>query len=79
MAGKTFETKVFDIKGEKLDTQIWFDQKTRMIVHQVLNKKGKWEYKLQEYNCGECCVCLMSLRLRLHFLDTKKSNLIHIY
>ena len=50
VAGKIFETKVFDIKGEKLDTQVWFDQKTRMIVHQVLNKKGKWEYKLQEYN-----------------------------
>ena len=50
MAGKTFETKVFDIKGEKLDTKVWFDQKTRMIVHQVLNKKGKWEYKLQEYH-----------------------------
>ena len=50
VAGKTFETKVFDIKGEKLDTKVWFDQKTRMIVHQVLNKKGKWEYKLQEYH-----------------------------
>lgn len=44
-----FNTRVFDLKGEKLDTQIWFDKKTRMIVHQVLHKKGKWEYKLTNY------------------------------
>ena len=50
VAGKSFQARVFDIQGEKLDTQVWFDQKTRMIVHQVLNKKGKWEYKLKEYN-----------------------------
>ena len=46
---KTFETRVFDIQGKDLDTQVWFDKKTRMIVHQVLNRKGKWEYKLKSY------------------------------
>lgn len=46
---KSFDTRVFDIKGEKLDTQVWFDKKTRMIVHQVLNQKGKWEYKLKSF------------------------------
>jgi len=46
---KSFETRVFDIQGKNLDTQVWFDKKTRMIVHQVLIRKGKWEYKLKSY------------------------------
>lgn len=46
---KSFETRVFDIQGKNLDTQVWFDKKTRMIVHQVLTRKGKWEYKLKSY------------------------------
>ena len=49
----TFETRVFDIQGKDLDTQVWFDKKTRMIVHQVLNKKGKWEYKLKSYKLNQ--------------------------
>jgi len=51
--GKNFKTRVFDIKGDKLDTQVWFDQDTRMLVHQVLNKKGKWEYKLKSYQLNK--------------------------
>ena len=44
-----FDTSVYEIKGEKLNTQVWFDEKTKMIIHQVLNKKGKWDYKLVNY------------------------------
>jgi hypothetical protein len=50
---QTFKTRVFDIKGKDLDTQVWFDQKTRMIVHQVLHRKGKWEYKLKSYKLNK--------------------------
>ena len=46
---KVFNTSVYDIKGEKLNTQVWFDEKTKMIVHQVLHKKGKWDYELKNY------------------------------
>ena len=46
---KEFDTSVYNIKGEKLNTQVWFDKKTKMIVHQVLHKKGKWDYKLIKY------------------------------
>lgn len=46
---KEFDTLVYDIKGKKLNTQIWFDEKTKMIVHQALHKKGKWDYKLISY------------------------------
>ena len=44
-----FDTSVYDIKGDKLNTRVWFDEKTKMIVHQVLHKKGKWDYKLIKY------------------------------
>ena len=50
---QTFKTRVFDFKGKDLDTQVWFDQKTRMIVHQVLHRKGKWEYKLKSYKLNK--------------------------
>ncbi len=50
---QTFKTRVFDIKGKDLDTQVWFDQKTRMIIHQVLHRKGKWEYKLKSYKLNK--------------------------
>ena len=46
---KDFNTSLYDIKGKKLNTQVWFDEKTKMIVHQVLHKKGKWDYKLKNY------------------------------
>ena len=44
-----FDTAVYSIKGNKLDTLVWFDEKSKMIVHQVLQKKGKWDYKLKNY------------------------------
>ena len=44
-----FNTSLYDIKGKKLNTQVWFDEKTKMIVHQVLHKRGKWDYKLKNY------------------------------
>ena len=50
---QTFDTKVFDIRGKELKTQIWFDKKTNMIVHQELYKKGKWEYKLKGYDLNK--------------------------
>lgn len=50
---QTFKTRVFDFKGKDLDTQVWFDQKTRMIIHQVLHRKGKWEYKLKSYKLNK--------------------------
>ena len=46
---KDLNTSLYDIKGKKLNTQVWFDEKTKMIVHQVLHKKGKWDYKLKNY------------------------------
>ena len=46
---KVFDTSVYDIRGEKLNTQVWFDERTKMILHQVLHKKGKWDYKLIKY------------------------------
>ena len=46
---KDFNTSLYDIKGKKLNTQVWFDEKTKMIVHQVLHKRGKWDYKLKNY------------------------------
>ena len=51
--GQIFKTRVFDIKGKKLDTQVWYDIESRMIVHQVLNKKGKWEYKLKSFKLNK--------------------------
>ena len=44
-----FDTAVYSIKGNKLNTLVWFDEKSKMIVHQVLQKKGKWDYKLKNY------------------------------
>ena len=46
---KDFNTSLYDIKGKKLNTQVWYDEKTKMIVHQVLHKRGKWDYKLKNY------------------------------
>ena len=46
---KVFNTTVYNIRGAKLNTLVWFDDDTKMIVHQVLHKKGKWNYKLKNY------------------------------
>tara|TARA_B100000963_G_scaffold340574_1_gene339398 strand:- start:711 stop:1373 length:663 start_codon:yes stop_codon:yes gene_type:complete len=46
---QVFNTTVYNIRGSKLNTSVWFDDATKMIVHQVLHKKGKWKYKLKNY------------------------------
>ena len=46
---QVFNTTVYNIRGPKLNTLVWFDDDTKMIVHQVLHKKGKWNYKLKNY------------------------------
>ena len=48
-----FDTAVYSIKGNKLNTLVWFDEKSKMIVHQVLQKKGKWDYKLKNYKLAK--------------------------
>ena len=52
--GKTFNTLHFNFtstdkklsKGKKLDTDVWYDEKTLNWVKASFDKKGKWEYKL---------------------------------
>jgi hypothetical protein len=44
---------VYSIKGKKLNTLVWYDEKSKMIVHQVLQKKGKWDYKLKNYKLAK--------------------------
>lgn len=46
--GVDTDTVVFDIKGEDLDTQVWYRKKDWAIVQQVLNKNGIWIYKIKE-------------------------------
>ena len=33
-------------KDKKLNTDVWYDEKTLNWVKATFNKKGKWEYKL---------------------------------
>jgi len=52
--GKTYETLHFNIssvdkklsKDKKLNTDVWYDEKTLNWVKATFNKKGNWEYKL---------------------------------
>ena len=52
--GKTYETLRFNIsstdsklsKDKKLNTDVWYDEKTLNWVKATFNKKGNWEYKL---------------------------------
>jgi len=52
--GKTYNTLHFNFsstdkklsKGKKLDTDIWYDEKTLNWVKATFKKKGRWEYKL---------------------------------
>ena len=52
--GKIFNTLHFNFtstdkklsKGKKLDTDVWYDEKTLNWVKASFDKKGKWEYKL---------------------------------
>jgi hypothetical protein len=50
---RSFDTAVYSIKGKKLNTLVWYDEKSKMIVHQVLQKKGKWDYKLKNYKLAK--------------------------
>ena len=33
-------------KDKKLNTDVWYDEKTLNWVKATFNKKGKWEYRL---------------------------------
>ena len=56
--GKTYETLHFNIsstdsklsKDKKLNTDVWYDEKTLNWVKATFNKKGNWEYKLITMN-----------------------------
>jgi hypothetical protein len=48
--GVDTETAVFEIKGEDLDTQVWYRKKDWVIVQQVLNTRGVWLYTIDELN-----------------------------
>ena len=34
------------VKDKKLNTDVWYDEKTLNWIKASFNKKGKWEYKL---------------------------------
>ena len=52
--GKSYKTLHFNFsstdkkisKEKKLNTDVWYDEKTSNWVKASFNKKGKWEYKL---------------------------------
>ena len=52
--GKTFKTLHYNFsstekkldKGKRLNTDVWYDEKSLNWVKASFNKKGKWEYKL---------------------------------
>ena len=52
--GKIYETLHFNFsstdkkltKGKKLNTDVWYDEKTLNWVKASFKKRGKWEYKL---------------------------------
>ena len=48
--GQTTKTSVFNIKGEGLDTQIWYRKKDMAIARQILNQKGIWRYEIISLN-----------------------------
>ena len=48
--GQATKTSVFNIKGEGLDTQIWYRKKDMAIVRQILNQKGIWRYEITSLN-----------------------------
>ncbi len=35
---------------EKLNTDIWYDEKTLLWVKAAFDKSGRWEYRLKNYN-----------------------------
>ena len=46
---KNFKTRKFNINGKNLNTTLWYDIDSKMILKQILTKKGKWKYKLISY------------------------------
>jgi hypothetical protein len=48
--GQVTKTSVFSIKGEGLDTQIWYRKKDMAIARQILNQKGIWRYEIISLN-----------------------------
>jgi len=48
--GQATKASVFNIKGEGLDTQIWYRKKDMAIVRQILNQKGIWRYEIISLN-----------------------------
>jgi len=56
--GKSYETLHFNFsstdkkldKGKKLNTDIWYDEKTLNWIKATFEKKGKWEYRLVSQN-----------------------------
>ena len=55
--GKTYNTLHFNFKSsdkslpdsKKLDTDIWYDEKTFLWVKAAFDKKGYWEYRIKIY------------------------------
>ena len=46
---KNFKATKFNINGKNLNTTVWYDINSKMILKQILRKKGKWKYKLVNY------------------------------
>ena len=58
IGGKTYDALHFNFsstdkkltKGKKLNTDVWYDEKTLNWIKASFEKKGKWEYKLVSIN-----------------------------
>ncbi len=56
--GKTFNALHFNFKSsdetlpdnKKLDTDIWYDEKTLLWIKAAFDKTGYWEYRIKSYN-----------------------------
>ena len=46
---KNFKAAKFNINGKNLNTTVWYDIDSKMILKQILTKKGKWKYKMISY------------------------------
>ena len=55
--GKTYEVDHFKLrskdmnlpKDKRLDFDIWYDQKTSMIIRVAYSRMGNWEYRLKNF------------------------------
>ena len=58
VGNKTFDALHFNFKSsdetlpdsKKLNTDIWYDEKTLLWIKAAFNKKGFWEYRIKSYN-----------------------------